>query len=290
MLKNTYRDFLTYVKSKLKKAHKDAYVNGMIVQNVYLSKVNTVVIVGLTRRKMGQLREKLLAIKGIDYVAATPKTATIRRWDILTTDSKHKHIVAILEENLSKWLEVCTDPAEPPPDFPVPGIQTRTTRDNDDGSEDSDGGVSYLSSSAGSNANALSFFDRDEFREEPTNRILTDMSWAQVAGNRTQTGSTGSSQPTQSEISGLTNPALQATATKKYGDMEQRLNAKITDLTTQMDRLIANGIADAKRMQTFMATIQVNSTPSHQQQQQLHASAPAHNNHYGYNGTPNPPW
>jgi hypothetical protein len=43
-------------------------------------------------------------------------------------------------------------------------------------------------------------------------------------------------------------------------------------------------------MQTFMATIQVNSTPSHQHQQQFHAPAPAQNNHYGYNGTPNPPW
>jgi hypothetical protein len=155
----------------------------MIVQNVYLSKVNTVVVVGLTQRMMEQHRVKLLAIKGIDYVAATPKTATIGRWDILTTDSKHKHVVAILEENLSKWLKVCTDPAETPPDFPVPGIQTRTTRDDDDDSEDSDGGVSHLSSSAGSYANALSSFDRDEFREEPTNRILTGMSWAQVAGN-----------------------------------------------------------------------------------------------------------
>jgi hypothetical protein len=48
MLKNPYCDSLTYVKNKLKKAHKDAYVNGLIVQNVYLSKVNTVIIVGLT--------------------------------------------------------------------------------------------------------------------------------------------------------------------------------------------------------------------------------------------------
>jgi hypothetical protein len=108
---------------------------------------------------MEQLREKLLAIKGMDYVAATPKTDMIGRWDILTMDSKHKQVMAIFEENLSNWLEVCTDPAKPPQDFPAPGIQTRITQDDDDESEDSDGGVSYLSSSAGSYANTLSSFD-----------------------------------------------------------------------------------------------------------------------------------
>ena len=143
-MKNTYRDSLTYVKSKLKKAHKAAYVNGMLLQNVYLSKVNTVVIVGITRLMMEQLRNTLLQIQSVDYVASTPKTDTIGRWDIITNESKHNKLVDILTENLDEWLTDCNDNSETPLDFPAPGLQTKTPRqDGDEDSEDSDGGISY---------------------------------------------------------------------------------------------------------------------------------------------------
>jgi hypothetical protein len=144
MMKNTYRDSLTYVKSKLKKAHKAAYVNGMLLQNVYLSKVNTVVIVGITRLMMEQLRSTLLQIQSVDYVASTSKTDTIGRWDIITNESKHNKLVDILTENLDEWLTDCNDNSETPLDFPAPGLQTKTPRqDGDEDSEDSDGGISY---------------------------------------------------------------------------------------------------------------------------------------------------
>jgi hypothetical protein len=291
MLKDTYRESLTYVKNKLKKAHKEAYANGMRIQNVYLSQANTVVLVGITRRMMEQLRPKLIHIESVDYVVSTTKTDSIGRWDLITTDGKHTKLLEILNANLEEWLALCVDTSEQPTDFPEPGLQTKTNRpDDDEDSEDSDGGVSYLSSSAGSYANAIASYDRDDFREEPTSRVFTGVTWAQVASRRNPQGSTGSSQPTQSEISGLTNPANQATANKKYDEMEQRLNAKISDLTTQMERLIANGIADSNRMQSFLSTIQGNTTAQNQQQHPFQGNPSQQQNQYDYGGRPAAPW
>ena len=56
LMKGVYRENKTYVKNKLTKAHKDAYVKAMILQNVYLTKVNTVVLVGITRLMMEHIR------------------------------------------------------------------------------------------------------------------------------------------------------------------------------------------------------------------------------------------
>jgi hypothetical protein len=68
------RDPLSYIKSKLKKSHKNAYVNAMVLQNVYLTKANTVVILQIMRRMMEQLWPKLLTAMAMDYISATCET------------------------------------------------------------------------------------------------------------------------------------------------------------------------------------------------------------------------
>ena len=105
MLKGAYHERLTYVKNKLKKAHKDAYVNAMILQNVYLTKANTVVAVGITRQMMEQLRPNLLTIKIIDYVTSTAKTDLVGRWDLICMDVTHNQLINILTKKLDNWLD-----------------------------------------------------------------------------------------------------------------------------------------------------------------------------------------
>jgi hypothetical protein len=220
LMKGVYRENKTYVKNKLKKAHKDAYVKAMILQNVYLTKVNTVVLVGITRLMMEHLCPLLLQVEVIDYVAATTKTDTIGRWDIICVDATHNQIIELLNENLDEWLEISGDKSERPPTFPEPGVQTQTNQSDEDSSE---GGVSYLSSSAGSYEIAAENYDSNLFREDPSSRMFSGVSWAQVASRNPQ-GSTASSQP-KSEVSGLTTQN-QATNNKTYDDMKNDLTTK----------------------------------------------------------------
>jgi hypothetical protein len=86
-MKSTFRDYgQSYVKLKLKKTFPASYSNAMTLQNQYLSHVRTITIVGITRLTMQILKHMLLIKDEVTYVAATNKTDTTGRWDVITMD------------------------------------------------------------------------------------------------------------------------------------------------------------------------------------------------------------
>jgi hypothetical protein len=84
MLKQAPNKAHMYVKNELRKENPEAYANTIRIQNQYITKVKTIILVGTTRLRMSDLRPLLLGGQHIHYVAATTKLKTIGRWDILT--------------------------------------------------------------------------------------------------------------------------------------------------------------------------------------------------------------
>jgi hypothetical protein len=241
MMKNTFRDNgQNYVKLKMKKTSPSSYANAMTLQNRYLSLVRTITVVGITRSTMKILKQSLLELDTITYVAATTKTDTIGRWDIITMSICRERVQTWLEANLEKLLAECPPESvhDRPEQFPEPSIQSRNARMTEEDS--SQGDVSYLSSSAGSyDSVAQEYTDQAEYQEEPSNGIIQGKTWAQAVARNPQTpNSTTSSHPTQSNISELTTPTA-AQQNKRYGEMEKRLQEEILGMRADMQRMLA---------------------------------------------------
>jgi hypothetical protein len=96
------------------------------------------------------LKHTLLINEDITYVAATNKTNTIGRWDVITMEYCQEKLQIWMEANLEKILQESPGKSyhDHPEHFPAPGIQSRNARVNEE--ESSQGNASYLSSSAGS--------------------------------------------------------------------------------------------------------------------------------------------
>jgi hypothetical protein len=249
LLKSTFRDDgQNYVKMKLKKSLPKSYTNAMTMQNRYLAKVRTITIVGITRTMMKLLKPTLLMRPDVAYVAATTKTDTIGRWDVITLDLQQESLQATITDQLDEWISETPINHDPPASFPPVGIQSKSARKKDD--ESSVGDVSYLSSSAGSYDSVVEDYnDQASYQEPPSSGIISGMSWAQAASRQLKTpSSTAGSQPTVSNISELTSPTA-ALQTKKYEEMEKRLSdelsairsemTEITEMRTLMMRLMA---------------------------------------------------
>ncbi len=248
MMKNTFRnEGQMYVKLKLRKTAPASYSNAMTLQNRYLSHVRTITVVGITRSTMKYLKQSLLQNEEVNYVAATNKTDSIGRWDIITMEYCQETLQGWIEEKLDKLLEECPQESfhDRPEEFPEPGIQSRNARMSDEDS--SQGGVSYLSSSAGSYDSVVQEFDQEEYREEPGNGIIKGKTWAQAVARNPQTPtSTTSSHPTQSNISELTTPTV-AQQNRRYDEMEKRLQDEIMGMRTDMQRMLERMEARDKR-------------------------------------------
>ena len=248
MMKNTFRnEGQMYVKLKMKKTSPASYSNAMTMQNRYLSHVRTITVVGITRSTMKFLKQNLLKNDEVNYVAATNKTDSIGRWDIITMENCQETLQGWIEETLNKLLEECPEESfhDRPEEFPEPGIQSRNARMTEEDS--SQGGVSYLSSSAGSYDSVVQDFDHEDYREEPGNGIIKGRTWAQAVARNPQTPtSTTSSHPTQSNISELTTPTV-AQQNRRYDEMEKRLQEEIKGMRTDMQRMLERMEARDKR-------------------------------------------
>jgi hypothetical protein len=87
LLKITYGDTHTYVKNKLRKKDPKAYLNALRLQNKYVATVKTILLVGVTRKTMKDLRPILLSDTNIHHVSSTHKSDSIGRWDIITNET-----------------------------------------------------------------------------------------------------------------------------------------------------------------------------------------------------------
>jgi hypothetical protein len=84
LMKNTYRNSLVYTKNCMRKENPQSYINALCLQNKYNTNVKTIPIVGIIKITMADIWHYLLGNTNIQYVAATKKSETIGRWDILT--------------------------------------------------------------------------------------------------------------------------------------------------------------------------------------------------------------
>ena len=231
-LRETYKDTNTYVKNKLRKENPRAYMNALRLQNKYMTKVKTVILVGITRAMMTELRPLLLAELNIDHVAGTKKLDSLGRWDILTEAQHRKTVIDTLEEKLPAWLVASATNEEKPPHFPEPGIQTRTTNARE---ESSQGDISYLSSSAGSYESLMENEDTN-YDGVPTQRqthkiSVEGFSWAEVTART----ATPTSQGQHSHVSEITTP----TTVNETQNLEMiALRTKVDGLTTQVENLV----------------------------------------------------
>jgi hypothetical protein len=84
MLKQTFRERNTCMKNKLRKEQPKAYMNALRIQNKYISTDKTIILTGITKLSMADLRPLLLSELHIHHVAATQKLDLIGQWDIIT--------------------------------------------------------------------------------------------------------------------------------------------------------------------------------------------------------------
>ena len=101
-------------------------MNALRIQNRYMTKVKMVILVGIVRSMMSDLRPLLLAQVHIDQVAATRKLDSIGCWDVLTEDQHRMMVIDTITENLPSWLAASSTDPDGPDQFPEPGILTRS--------------------------------------------------------------------------------------------------------------------------------------------------------------------
>ncbi len=241
MFKQTYRETKSYVKNKLQKEDPTAFTNALRIQNKYMTNVKTIILVGITRIMMRELRPLLLSEPNIDHVSATRKVQAIGRWDILTNDNHQAEVIETINEKLPTWLETMTTDPDRPKDYPEPGITNRTKNSNEDSSQ---GDVSYLSSSAGS-YDSIMEADGGQYDEAPQQRSrnsvsVSGFSWAQVAAQPIKKPKTPS-QGTTSNVSEITAPTVATTVAQSEEMNELKklvtlLTNKVNDMSVILER------------------------------------------------------
>jgi hypothetical protein len=240
MMKNTYRDSNSYVKNKLRKENPKSYINALRVQNRYITNVKTIPIVGITKITMAEIRPILLGNPHIQHVAATNKSDSIGRWDIITDSSHQASVRQDITTNLTQWLDDATTDPEHPENFPPPGLANRGATDHETSSQ---GDMSYLSSSAGSYDSLIENAEDGQYDQAPTQRArnsvsVSGFSWAQVVSRTTP----ASQAP--SHVSDLTGPT-QAT------QQSQAVTTEMNDLKTQVQEMAGQ----LKRFEDLIVTL-----------------------------------
>jgi hypothetical protein len=100
MLKVAHGKAHTYVKNKIQKGKPTAYDNALRIQNRYISKVKTNILIGITRVTVADLRPLLLGEEHINYVAATTKLDTMGQWDVLTDNTHRIEVIQMIMTKL----------------------------------------------------------------------------------------------------------------------------------------------------------------------------------------------
>jgi hypothetical protein len=299
LMKNTYRDSLAYVKNRMRKENPKSYMSALRLQNKYITNVKTIPIVGITKITMADIRPHLLGNENIQYVAATKKSETIGRWDVLTDDKHNESVRKFISTNLEQWLEAATVDPETPEHYPPPGIATRTTTGRDESSHGDT--MSYLSSSAGSYDSMMeNDADEQQYNSAPPQRArnsvsVSGFSWAQVTARTTQAAASRVSQ-----VSDLTTPTQ---VTQAQSVEMTALKTEVSDLKSQLKRFEDLIIALTERLPQTAAYHQHQQQPQYQpqfynqshqvtqqQQQQTPNATPPRNNFTagrGHGGTQN---
>jgi hypothetical protein len=177
----------------------------------------------------------LLMRADVTYVAATTRTDTIGRWDVITLEHQQESLEKTIEEQLDAWILETPINHDPPETFPPAGIQSKSARKKDN--ESSVGGVSYLSSSAGSYDSVVEDYnDQASYHAPPSSGVISGLSWAQAALKNIKTPSTAGSQPTASNILELTLPTT-TIQNKRYDEMERRVSEELSTIRSKMGEL-----------------------------------------------------
>jgi hypothetical protein len=204
---------------------------------------------------MADIRPILLGNPNIQHVSATRKSETIGRWDVILDGQHQSSVRQDITTNIDQWIkDIPTDPNKPE-DFPPPGIASRGVTERDTSSQGSQGGVSYLSSSAGSYSSMMENDEDDQYNSAPQQRTrnsvsVSGFSWAQVAARPPKRTTT------TSHISELTAPTQ---ATQAQSIEMNELKSQVKEMAGQLKRF---------EDLIILLTTRLPQAPSQQNQQQ----------------------
>jgi hypothetical protein len=112
----------------LKRTFERSYLNALRLENKYIATVQTIPLVGITRKTMKDLWPILLSNPNIHHVSSTHKSDSIGRWDIITNKPNMLKVSTMINK---PWSMAHNDRyrLQDPDQFPPPGIATRGSKD-----------------------------------------------------------------------------------------------------------------------------------------------------------------
>jgi hypothetical protein len=213
-------------------------------------------------------------------VAATNKSETIGRWDILMNDEHSDSVRKYIAANLDQWITNSPINSARPDDYPPPGIAMHGNTDQEDSSQ---GDMLYLSSSAGSYDSLMESETDAQYNTAPHQRVRNSVSvlgfsWAQVAARSTITPASRSS-----HVSELTTPTQ---TTQAQSIKMTALKTEVSDLKSQLHRFENFIIALTERLQPNPPNCQ--NQPLYHNNQVYHSNQPGTYHHQQLNNQTTP--
>jgi hypothetical protein len=243
-LRKIYDTEHLYMPFSMKKQFPKAVASAILQQNKLIKDTWVIVLIGIPRHYMPQLKHNILAIPGVTGISETNRTDKSGRWNILVTDGSFKSNRKYLTANIKQW--VIDMPAEElgpvVTGFPTPQVYQKHQYENDDDS--SSGQASYMSSCAQSYGSVDGSVD-EQFFDPPRQQ----QSYAAAL-----TGASSTTSPTVTEViipqrGTHSNPSDKSAI--DYNTVIAGLQANIT---------IANLQAQVKSLQTQLLGVQTPST------------------------------
>jgi hypothetical protein len=143
----------------MKKNFPKAVAAGIMAQNKLIKNTWVIILVGIPRNVMPQLKENIRKSPGITGISETNRTDQSGRWNILVKKANFKSARKHFTKNIQDWVSDLTPELQSsiPDTFPAPKVYQKNSYD-DDNDDSSFGQASYMSSCAQSYA---SFEDND---------------------------------------------------------------------------------------------------------------------------------
>jgi hypothetical protein len=147
-LRTIYASEHHYVPYSMKKKFPKAVATAILQQNKLIKDTWVIVLIGIPRSYMAQVKHKIMAAPGVNGISETNRTDRTGRWHILVTESSFKANRKFLTANIKQWVRDVPVEAQEPVDhsFPSPQVYQRYQYEHDDDS--SSGQASYMSSCA----------------------------------------------------------------------------------------------------------------------------------------------
>jgi hypothetical protein len=159
ILQKTYHDKPKFIFYRMRYANEKAFNNAIRAQNVFLNQTMTVPLIGVPPDSMFYMENHILAIPGVTQVLRHRHTPDKGRYNVQTTQTHFKSVVATLKRQLNTLINDTFSETIDIPDheeFPEPSVMIR-----DDDHSDTDSISSYFSSCS----DAFSLYDAAEASE-----------------------------------------------------------------------------------------------------------------------------